>query len=63
MMASSPGTQQKALRLNLDPSTYGTFAHIGAGQEVASWFFHVGSAAGTVAKSISAYEMLLSDSL
>jgi hypothetical protein len=63
MMARNPGMQQKALRLNLDPSTYGTFAEIGAGQEVARWFFHVGSATGTVAKSISAYDMALSDSL
>src|SRR5947207_8741270 len=63
MTDSSPGTQQKALRLNLDRATYGTFAEIGAGQEVARWFFHVGRAAGTIAKSISAYDMSISDGL
>jgi hypothetical protein len=40
-------TRQKALSLNLDGTTYGTFAEIGAGQEVARWFFSVGGAAGT----------------
>ena len=43
-------THQKALRVNLDPSRYGTFAEIGAGQEVARWFFKVGGAAGTISK-------------
>lgn len=56
-------TQQKALALNLDATTYGTFAEIGGGQEVARWFFSVGGAAGTVAKTISAYDMAVSDSL
>jgi hypothetical protein len=56
-----PTTHDKALRLNLDPPIYGTFAEIGAGQEVARWFFHVGGAAGTVAKTISAYDMAVSD--
>src|SRR5213594_2202756 len=56
-------TRQKALALNLDASTYGTFAEIGAGQEVARWFFRVGGAAGTVAKSISAYDMTVSDAI
>src|ERR1700682_5156831 len=50
-------TREKALALNLDATTYGTFAEIGAGQEVARWFFSVGGAAGTVAKTISAYDM------
>ena len=27
-------THQKALRINLDPTSYGSFAEIGAGQEV-----------------------------
>ncbi len=54
-------TGEKALALNLDAKTYGTFAEIGAGQEVARWFFSVGGAAGTVAKSISAYDMKVSD--
>ena len=56
-------TRQKALAINLDPSTYGTFAEIGGGQEVARWFFSVGGAAGTVAKTISAYDMAVSDAL
>src|SRR5262245_11457766 len=54
-------TRQKALAINLDATTYGTFAEIGGGQEVARWFFLVGGAAGTVAKTISAYDMAVSD--
>src|SRR4051812_49797150 len=54
---SSTNTRHKALKLNLDASTYGTFAEIGGGQEVARWFFSVGGAAGTGAKTISAYDM------
>src|SRR6059058_4547480 len=57
------GTHQKALQINLDPAKYGTFAEIGAGQEVARWFFRVGGAAGTVAKTISAYDTAVSDAL
>ena len=60
---TASGTRQKALALNLDAKTYGTFAEIGAGQEVARWFFSVGGAAGTVAKTISAYDMAVSDAL
>ncbi len=56
-------TNHKALRINLDAKRYGTFAEIGAGQEVARWFFHVGGAAGTVAKTISAYDMGVSDAI
>src|SRR6516225_6276724 len=56
-------TSQKALQLNLDAKRYGTFAEIGAGQEVARWFFRVGGAAGTVAKTISAYDMAVSDAI
>src|ERR1700733_15552007 len=56
-------TAQKALQINRDAKKYGTFAEIGAGQEVARWFFHVGGAAGTVAKSISAYDMGVSDAI
>lgn len=56
-------THQKALRVNLDKSRYGTFAEIGAGQEVARWFFKVGAAAGTVSKSMSAYDMAVSDAI
>src|SRR5437762_6597047 len=57
------GTHQKALQINLDPNKYGTFAEIGAGQEVARWFFRVGGAAGTIAKSMSAYDMTVSDAI
>src|SRR5262245_14234922 len=53
----------RALRINLDPARYGTFAEIGAGQEVARWFFRVGGAAGTIAKSVSAYDMTVSDAI
>jgi len=56
-------THQKALRINLDSGKYGTFAEIGAGQEVARWFFRVGGASGTIAKSISAYDMVVSDAI
>src|SRR5580765_7723205 len=56
-------THQKALQINLDASTYGTFAEIGAGQEVARWFFRVGGASGTIAKTISAYDMTVSDAI
>jgi hypothetical protein len=56
-------TQQKALAINLDPRKYGAFAEIGAGQEVVRWFFQVGGAAGTIAKSISAYDMTVSDAI
>ena len=54
---------QKALAINLDPTRYGSFAEIGAGQEVVRWFFHVGGAAGTISKSISAYDMQVSDAI
>jgi hypothetical protein len=65
MMTRDPelDTHQKALKINLDPRWYGTLAEIGAGQEVVRWFFRVGAAAGTVAKSISAYDMMVSDAI
>jgi hypothetical protein len=56
-------THSKALKINLDPRWYGTFAEIGAGQEVVRWFFRVGGAAGTVSKSMSAYDMKVSDAI
>jgi hypothetical protein len=56
-------TREKALRINLDPVRYGTFAEIGAGQEVARWFFRAGAAAGSISKSISAYDMAVSDAI
>ena len=55
--------ERKALRINLDPAKYGTLAEIGAGQEVGRNFFQAGGAAGTVAKTISAYDMKFSDSI
>jgi hypothetical protein len=58
-----PDTQRKSLDVNLDPLRYGTFAEIGAGQEVVRWFFQAGGAAGTIAKSISAYDMQVSDQI
>ncbi|MFT5826191.1 MAG: hypothetical protein ACI8ZW_001699 [Yoonia sp.] len=56
-------TYEKALALNLDVRKYGVFAEIGAGQETANWFFRVSASAGTVAKTISAYDMTMSDAL
>jgi len=56
-------TYNKALQINLDPSKYGTFAEIGAGQEVANWFFRASATAGTMAKAISAYDMTMSDEI
>jgi hypothetical protein len=56
-------TTQKALTINLDALKYGTFAEIGAGQEVAREFFHAGGASGTIAKTISAYDMAFSDAI
>jgi hypothetical protein len=61
--AQKLSTHHKALTLNLDPSTFGSFAEIGAGQEVARWFLLVGGASGTVAKTISAYDKEVSDDL
>ncbi|MCB0577548.1 MAG: TonB-dependent receptor, partial [Saprospiraceae bacterium] len=56
-------TEQKALEINLDDSIYGAFAEIGAGQEVARHFFQVGAAAGTIAKTMSAYDKTVSDEI
>jgi len=56
-------TKRKALRINLNGGIYGTFAEIGAGQEVARNFFTAGAASGTIAKSMSAYDMAFSDSI
>jgi hypothetical protein len=56
-------THQKALQINLEPASYGSFAEIGAGQEVVRWFLLVGGASGTVAKSISAYDKEVSDDI
>ena len=59
---SSTSTPRRC-EINLDKRRYGTFAEIGAGQEVVRWFFRVGGAAGTVAKSMSAYDMTVSDAI
>jgi len=59
----SIGTKQKALKINLDLSVYGSFAEIGAGQDVAANFFKAGGASGTIAKTISAYDMAFSDAI
>lgn len=56
-------TFEKALAINLDLQKYGVFAEIGAGQETANWFFRASGSAGTVAKTISAYDMTMSDVL
>lgn len=63
MASERPNTERKALAVNLDPRRYGSFAEIGAGQEVVRWFFRVGGAAGTIAKSMSAYDMSVSDAI
>ena len=63
MINNPASVQQKALRINLDATRYGTFAEIGAGQEVARCFFRAGGASGTVAKTISAYDMAVSDAI
>src|SRR5690606_22544473 len=63
MYEENIGTKQKALKLNLDPRIYGSFAEIGAGQETAAQFFKAGGASGTVAKTMSAYDMTFSDAI
>ena len=60
---SSRTTLEKALRINLDENKYGTIVEIGAGQEVARQFFKTGGAAGTIAKTMSAYDMKFSDAI
>lgn len=56
-------TQEKALQINTSGIRFGAFAEIGASQEVARWFFHVGKASNTIAKTISAYDMAISDAI
>jgi len=60
---SARSTSQKALRINLDEKNTGTIVEIGAGQEVARQFFLAGAAAGTIAKTMSAYDMKFSDAI
>ena len=61
--SAGAATSRKALAINLDRSAYGAFAETGAGQEVVRHFFKAGGASGTVAKSISAYDMRVSDAI
>jgi len=63
MSAEPLTTMQKAFAFNLDRDKYGTIAEIGAGQEVSRCFFRAGGAAGTIAKTISAYDMSFSDAI
>ncbi|GAA4446397.1 hypothetical protein GCM10023189_01490 [Nibrella saemangeumensis] len=63
MYEKNIGTKQKALRVNLDRKIYGSFAEIGAGQETAAMFFKSGGASGTIAKTMSAYDMTFSDAI
>jgi hypothetical protein len=63
MARKIPTTKNKALEINLRAEVYGSFAEIGAGQEVARYFFQAGGASGTVAQTISAYDMVFSDAI
>jgi hypothetical protein len=63
MATETLDTYNKALSINLDTSIFGAFAEIGAGQETSRWFLRVGAASGTVAKTISAYDKVVSDDL
>lgn len=62
-MQRTQTTLDKALSVNIDPMIYGTFAEIGAGQEVARCFFLAGKASQTIAKTMSAYDMIFSDEI
>ena len=63
MVIAEIAAKQKALRINLNKDLYGTFAEIGAGQEVVRHFFRAGGASGTIAKAISAYDKDFSDAI
>lgn len=63
MEAINLSPRDKALAINLDTRTYGSFAEIGAGQETAAWFFKAGAASGTIAKTICAYDKSMSDAI
>jgi len=62
-LENRPSIEAKALRINLNRYIYGTFAEIGAGQEVARHFFRTGGSSGTIAKTISAYDKNFSDNI
>ena len=63
MPNGAPNKIEKALAINLDPLKYGTLIEIGAGQEVALWFFQTGVAAGTISRTMSAYDINFSDAI
>ena len=63
MRGKTLNPKEKALEINLDPTIYGSFAEIGAGQEVVRYFFQAGGSAGTIAKTMSAYDMKFSDDI
>jgi len=63
MQTARLSTHQKALSINLNGKIYGALAEIGAAQEVARWLFRVGGAAGSIAKTMSAYDMTVSDEI
>ncbi len=58
-----PATKDKALRINLNESIYGTFSEVGAGQETVRHFFRAGASSGTIAKAMSAYDKDFSDAI
>ncbi len=62
-LKSAPTPMQKALKINLNPNIYGSFAEIGAGQETARNFFRAGASSGTIAKAMSAYSKEFSDAI
>ena len=62
-LENRPSIEAKALRINLNEYIYGTFAEIGAGQEVVRHFFRAGSSSGTIAKTMSAYDKNFSDNI
>ena len=63
MPNDAPNKIEKALAINLGPLKYGTLIEIGAGQEVALWFFQAGAAAGTIARTMFAYDLNFSDAI
>lgn len=63
MTKVAPSPRRKALSINLDSTIYGTFAEIGAGQEVVRHFFRAGGSSGTIAKAMSAYDKDFSDAI
>ena len=56
-------TLDKALKRNLDPRRYDTFAEIGAGHEVVRWFLLAGGATYAIPMCISAFDMKVCDAI